>query len=125
MNFITPFKNISTNVVVDIKENYINIIKDQEDYIDYLIDNLYDANYKVNKENIEIKETINKTTKENRELINEVNSKTNLLNDIKGKREVIKDEKVVKQSFNIIILLIVLTVIYIISRITNKKVAKK
>ena len=112
VNYITPFKTISKDVTVDIKENYINLIKAQEKALKDLQDKHDEAVYKVNLKNQEIKEVINSSDDEY--INNEYIKCKDKLNDEKENKTDLKTVKVkAKKSSIIIVLFLIIGYIYL------------
>lgn len=125
INFILPYKTVKQDIKVDIKENYVNLIKKQNDYIKYLEKQSEIANYKVDKKNQEIKEIIIKNTEKQNELIGNLNSckieKENLAS-FKNGFEI--EEK--EQSFNFwCLVIVIITTIFISINFVEFKRMKK
>jgi len=125
INFILPFKTVSTNVKVDIKENYLNALKVQEQYVDYLLDAAETANYSVNQKNLEIKETVIDSTKEINRLKEEINSYKAKIKILEERQDIEKETETNKQSINLFLILICLTVIFIVNKFVEKRIVKK
>lgn len=117
INFITPFNVITKDIKVDIKENYVEALKAQNEYNNYLLEKAQEANYSVDKKNLEIKEIIVSNEEEINSLKKELNNSNNkILNGITtNKLKEVKETK--KQTINIFVLLISLTSIFVINRL--------
>lgn len=125
INFISPFKTISTTVKVDIKENYLNALKQQEQYVDYLLDASVTANYSVDQKNLEIKENLIDSTKEVNRLKEEINNYKEKIRILEERKDLEKETEVDKQSINIVLILLCLTIIFIVDKFVEKRVMKK
>ena len=125
INFILPFKTISTTVKVDIKENYLNALKLQEQYVDYLVDAAETANYSANQKNLEIKENITDSTKEINRLKEEINNYKSKIKILEERQDIEEESEINKQSINIYLILICLTVIFIVNKYVEKRIVKK
>lgn len=71
INFILPFKVVKTKVIVDIKENYLKILKKQNKYLKALEEENRKLFIQNNELNVKLKEVL----KDKDEAINEVNEK--------------------------------------------------
>lgn len=125
INFILPFKTVSTTVKVDIKENYLNALKVQEQYVDYLLDAAETANYSVDQKNSEIKETIIDSTKEINRLKEEINNYKTKIKILEERQDIEKETETDKQSINIFLILLCLTVIFVVNKFVEKRIVKK
>jgi hypothetical protein len=125
INFISPFKTISTTVKVDIKENYLNALKSQEQYANYLLDAAETANYGVEQKNLEIKETIIDSTKEINRLKEEINNYKAKIKILEERKDLEKETEIDKQSINILLVLLCLTIIFIVDKFVEKRIMKK
>ena len=97
---------------IDIKENYINLIKAQEKALKDLQDKHDEAVYKVNLKNQEIKEVINSSDDEY--INNEYIKCKDKLNDEKENKTDLKTVKVkAKKSSIIIVLFLIIGYIYL------------
>lgn len=121
VNFILPFKTISKDIIVDIKENYINTIKYQDNLIQSLNEKVDRANYQVDKKNLETKSIL----EEKVELEKEINDQDKYIKNLEEEKTDIKETKVKKQSLNLIYLLILITILYIIDVVYEKKKEKR
>lgn len=120
VNYITPFKTIKKEITVDIKENYINLIKEQENALKDLKEKHDEALYKVNKKNLEIKEILNN---EDDKFINDEYIKCkSKLDDLKQDKTNFKDVKIkAKSSSIIIVIFLLISYVYIL---LSKKVER-
>ncbi len=125
INFILPFKTVSTTVKVDIKENYLNALKSQEQYVDYLLDAAETANYSVNQKNLEIKENIIASTEEINKLKEEINNYKAKIKVLEEKQDIEEETKIYKQSINMFLILLCLTIIFIVNKFVEKRIVKK
>ena len=125
INFILPFKTISTNVKVDIKQNYLDALKLQEQYVDYLLDASETANYSVNQKNLEIKENIIDSTNEINRLKEEVNNYKTKIKILEERQELKEESKINNQSSNISLILLCLTIIFVGNKLVEKRIVKK
>ncbi len=125
INFILPFKTVSTTVKVDIKENYLNALKSQEQYVDYLLEAAETANYSVDQKNLELKENIINTTEEINKLKEEINNYKLKIKMLEEKKDIKQETEINKQSSNLFLILVCLTVIFIIDKFVEKRIVKK
>lgn len=125
INFILPFKTVSTTIKVDIKENYLNALKLQEQYVDYLLDAAETANYSVDQKNLEIKENIIDSTNEINRLKEEINNYKAKIKILEERQDIEEETEINKQSTNIFLILLCLTAIFIVNKFVEKKIVKK
>ena len=120
VNYITPFKTISTDVIVDIKENYINLIKEQEKALEDLKEKHDIAIYKINLKNQEIKEILNNS---NDEYINNeyLKCKSKLEDEKENKTDLTTVKVKAKKSSIVIVLFLIIGYSYFI---LSKKVER-
>lgn len=125
INFILPFKTVSEEIRVDIKENYIDAIKASNEYINYLLEVAETANYSTNKKNEEIKEMIIDNTTEVNSLKEEINNNQIKLKQSKEKQNIEEKKQVNKQSINLFLVLLGLSVIFMANRIFEIRKKRK
>lgn len=112
INFILPFKTITSNVSVNIKENYLNMLNNQTKRIKDLEEALKISSSLVNKKNMEIKDVIKIEETKTKDLVNSLNKCIKENKDIKNQKEVLYEEKEVKeQSISFIYVLLSLIII--------------
>ncbi len=125
INFILPFKTVSTTVKVDIKDNYLYALKQQEQYIDYLLDAAKSATYSVDEKNLEIKENIISSTKEINLLKEEINNYKLKIKELEERKSFDEEKTLRKQSINFPIILVCLTIIFVMDKFVEKRLLKK
>lgn len=125
INFILPFKTVSTTLKVDIKENYLYALKQQERYIDYLLDKATSATYSVDEKNLEIKENIISSTEEINLLKEEINNYRLKIKELEERKSFDEEKQVRKQFINFPIILVFLTIIFVIDKFVEKRLLKK
>lgn len=125
LNYILPFKTVSKDALVDIKDNYINLINKQNEYIKYLKEETDKTSYKVDKKNQEIKEILILNNKEKNEINEKYTSCKIELENIKNIQE--NFDVVVKEETNNFwnLLIIFLTFIFVTIKIVEIRRKKK
>lgn len=122
INFILPYKTITKDVVVDIKDNYVNLINKQVEYINVLENTTKESTYLTNKKNQEIKEVIVEEETKVLDLNEKLNNCYKEVKDLKKQKENIKEEKKMKeQSFSYVYILIIFIVLLIAYRVNELK----
>lgn len=124
VNYILPFKTVVKDAIVDLKENYINLINKQNDYIKYLKDEADKSVYKVDKKNQEIKEIIISSSKEKNEINEKYISCQIELKNLKDVKENFKVETK-KETNNFWDLVIIILTIFFIMTIIVEIIRKK
>ncbi len=125
INFILPFKTVSTTLTVDIKDNFLYALKQQEHYIDYLLDKATSATYKVDEKNLEIKENIISSTDEINSLKEEINNYRLKIKQLEERKSFDEEKELSKQSINFPIILVCLTIIFVMDKFVEKRLLKK
>ncbi|MEG0138144.1 MAG: hypothetical protein RR708_04095 [Bacilli bacterium] len=120
INFITPFKVIKKDIIVDIKENYVNLIKEQNKVLNDLYEENLKSNFLIDKKNYEIKEILNNS---NEEYIEEEyqKCKTSLKEVTLTKKELKEPKKIKTKKMSSIIIVVFITLSYIIALFCRKK----
>ena len=108
ITYLLPFKEVNDTITVDIKENYINLIKAEEVIIQNLENKVEESVYKVEKKNQEIKEVISTYESEADELSKEVESYKKIVTEKEDVDTSIKEKKNLKRTIGIIGLIILL-----------------
>ena len=119
VNYILPFKTVVKDAIVDLKENYINLINKQNDYIKYLKDEADKSVYKVDKKNQEIKEIIISSSKEKNEINEKYISCQIELKNLKDVKENFKVETKKETNNFWDLVIIILTIFFIMTIIVE------
>lgn len=122
INFITPFKTIKETVIVDIKENYIKLLKNQNKYLkDLEIENnrLFIEN---NKLNVTLKEVLKNKDDELNKAYDKLVKYKYENEELKKAKIDINEENMNKFNFKIIIYIIPLLILFLLLFLRKKSI---
>lgn len=122
INFVLPYKTITKDIVVDIKDNYVNLINEQVQYISELEESAKESTYLVDKKNLEIKDVIVEEETKVIELTESLNSCNRELKELKNQKESLSEEtKIKEQSLSYIYVILVLIIFLTFYRVKYLK----
>ena len=126
VNYILPFTTVKKEVTVNIDENIINLLKTQNEYIKDLEEKVIDAVYKVDNKNLELKEALQNSGGNEKDLIDRLSVCEYDLKELSNnKKDLTGVGKIYKQSISPIIVSIFFLILLLIMYICQKKSIEK